>query len=47
MLNDIGISVINLHDIPPLPEVVEDGKTFKENAEKRHTRLQKLLVTGV
>lgn len=35
MLNDIGISVINLHDIPPLPEVVEDGKTFKENAEKK------------
>ena len=35
MLNDIGISVINLHDIPPLPEVVEDGNTFRDNAEKK------------
>lgn len=35
MLNDISISVINLHDIPSLPEVVEDGNTFQENAEKK------------
>jgi len=35
MLNDPGISVLNLHDIPPLPEVVEDGTTFQENAVKK------------
>jgi XTP/dITP diphosphohydrolase len=35
MLADLDIRVIGLDDLPPLPEVEEDGTTFAENASKK------------
>jgi XTP/dITP diphosphohydrolase len=44
MLRDLDIEVLSLQSFPSVPEVVEDGKTFYENALKKakeaslHTR---------
>jgi XTP/dITP diphosphohydrolase len=35
MLGDIGISLLSLNDYPDSPEVLEDGKSFLENALKK------------
>lgn len=35
MLKDLGLEVLTLDEVPELPEVVEDGATFRENAEKK------------
>ena len=35
MLEDIGITVSSLMDYPDLPEIIEDGKSFLENALKK------------
>jgi XTP/dITP diphosphohydrolase len=35
MLNDYGIKVTSLWDYPDMPEIIEDGKTFEENAAKK------------
>jgi XTP/dITP diphosphohydrolase len=35
MLENIGISLRSLNDYPDIPEVVEDGKSFLENALKK------------
>lgn len=35
LLADRGISVLSLADFPELPEVVEDGDTFADNARKK------------
>lgn len=38
ILQDLPIKIINLEDIDELPEVIEDGKTFAENAMKKATQ---------
>lgn len=35
LLEDAGMEVLGLADLPELPEVVEDGSTFAENARKK------------
>ena len=35
MLADLGISLLSLNDYPGIPETVEDGKSFLENALKK------------
>ncbi len=35
ILSDLDIKLLSLDDIPPLPEVEEDGLTFTENAIKK------------
>ena len=35
MLVDLGINVVSLNDFPEIPEIVEDGKSFLENALKK------------
>jgi len=45
ILEDVDISVLTLKDIPGLPEAVEDGNTFAENARKK--ALHFLSLTGL
>ncbi len=36
LFNDLNIDILSLHDIePPPPEIIEDGKTFFDNAFKK------------
>lgn len=35
LVEDLPIEVLSLADLPPQPEVEEDGRTFAENAEKK------------
>lgn len=35
LLSDLEIQIASLKDFPEMPPVVEDGKTFKENAAKK------------
>ena len=35
MLAELGISLFSLNDYPEIPEIVEDGKSFLENALKK------------
>lgn len=35
ILAPLGLKILSLKDFPELPEVVEDGLTFAENAEKK------------
>ena len=35
MLVDLGIGLFSLNDYPEIPEIVEDGKSFLENALKK------------
>jgi len=35
LLSDCGVEILTLDDFPNVPEVVEDGKTFAENARKK------------
>ena len=35
MLADLGIDLFSLNDYPEIPEIVEDGKSFLENALKK------------
>jgi len=35
LLGDLGVNVLSLEDYPDAPDVVEDGKTFRENALKK------------
>jgi len=35
LLDEYGIKVTSLWDYPDMPEIVEDGKTFEENAAKK------------
>jgi XTP/dITP diphosphohydrolase len=35
MLADLGIDLLSLNDYPGIPEIVEDGKSFLENAVKK------------
>lgn len=48
LLGDLGITLLSLRDFPALPEIIEDGRTFLENAQKkalavaRYTRLPAL-----
>jgi XTP/dITP diphosphohydrolase len=39
LLAGLPFEVISLRDIPPIKEVVEDGKTFEENAVKKATEI--------
>jgi XTP/dITP diphosphohydrolase len=43
LLEPHGIGVLTLDDCPPTPEVVEDGATFAENAEKKAALISKTL----
>lgn len=45
MLQGESIEVLSLRDLPHLPEVVEDGETFRENALKKAREVCK--VTGL
>jgi XTP/dITP diphosphohydrolase len=35
LLDNLGIEILTLNDFPDLPEIVEDGKSFFENALKK------------
>jgi XTP/dITP diphosphohydrolase len=35
MVADLGIGLLSLNDYPGIPEIVEDGKSFLENAVKK------------
>jgi XTP/dITP diphosphohydrolase len=35
MFSDLGIALLSLNDCPGIPEIVEDGKSFLENAVKK------------
>lgn len=35
LLSGLGIEILSLEDFPDVPEVLEDGKTFEENARKK------------
>ncbi len=35
ILNDLDIQIITLDEVPALPEVIEDGETFSQNAIKK------------
>ncbi len=43
ILGDLGLELRTLADYPDAPEVVEDGKTFEDNARKKATELAKAL----
>lgn len=43
LLNLPGIQLITLAERPPVPEVVEDGETFAENAAKKATETARAL----
>lgn len=45
ILHDTGISLLTLKDFPGLPEAVEDGNTFAENARKK--AMHYLALTGI
>ena len=42
ILKGLDIKFLTLQDFPKMPDIVEDGKTFEENAVKRQRRLQGL-----
>lgn len=35
LLNDLDVEVLTLKDFPNIPEIIEDGKTLKQNAFKK------------
>lgn len=35
LLGELGITLLSLQDFPALPEIVEDGQTFLDNARKK------------
>jgi XTP/dITP diphosphohydrolase len=37
LLQDCRVTLLSLKDFPQIPEIVEDGKTFRENALKKAT----------
>ena len=39
ILGDMGVELRDLTSYPDAPEVVEDGKTFEENARKKASEL--------
>lgn len=39
MLVDLPVDILSFHDLPDLPEVVEDGATLRENAIKKATEI--------
>lgn len=43
LLEDFPITIMNLEDFGPIPEVEEDGSTFEENAYKKATQVAKIL----
>jgi XTP/dITP diphosphohydrolase len=47
ILADLPLELANLEGYPDAPEVVEDGKTFEDNARKKATELAKTLRTWV
>ena len=42
LLEPSGLTVIGLTDLPDLPDVVEDGATFAENARKKAETVARL-----
>jgi XTP/dITP diphosphohydrolase len=47
MLEPIGYKVLTLYDFLELPEIIEDGETFRENAYKKAVTLSKYLNKDV
>src|SRR5579859_2920358 len=43
ILNDLGLELINLAQFPDVPDVIEDGTTFEDNARKKATELARAL----
>lgn len=43
LLEDFPITIMNLEDFGPIPEVEEDGSNFEENAYKKATQVAKIL----
>ncbi|MFH1449010.1 MAG: XTP/dITP diphosphatase [bacterium] len=39
MVSDSKIKILSLDDFPEIPEIIEDGKTFKENAFKKASQV--------
>ncbi len=45
LLDDLGVEIIAMDEIEPVPEIVEDGRTFQENAMKKALTVSK--ATGL
>jgi XTP/dITP diphosphohydrolase len=45
LINDLPLEIISLLEMPDVPEVVEDGETFQENALKKATSI--FQATGI
>ena len=43
ILKDLDIEILSLDDFGPIPEVIEDGETFEENAYKKALHTAKIL----
>ncbi|WP_457554037.1 non-canonical purine NTP pyrophosphatase, partial [Desulfobacula sp.] len=43
LLEDFPIDIKNLSDFGPIPEVIEDGETFDDNAYKKSSFTAKIL----
>ena len=39
ILSDLGLRIVSLGDYPMTPRIIENGKTFKENAIKKAVRI--------
>ena len=35
ILSPLGLKILSLRDFPDVPEIIEDGQTFEENAVKK------------
>lgn len=42
LLSDLGFEMETLYDYPDLPEIIEDGKSFSENALKKAREISQL-----
>ncbi|MBU4074767.1 MAG: hypothetical protein KKF28_05185, partial [Proteobacteria bacterium] len=47
MLADLGMRLLSLNDFPDIPEIVEDGESFLENALKKARTVAELTGENV
>ena len=46
ILGDLGLEFGDLTEFPNVPEVVEDGKTFEDNARKKAIEVAREMLEG-
>lgn len=47
ILSDLHLDIKSLKDFPEIPEIIEDGKTFEENALKKAREVFSILQTPI